>query len=197
MSRCLPAIAVGLVGCGVLVAAAHAEPLTAPREASPAAVVAKAEPTVLRAGVRALQQTAADWQGWLASVPALRPYAEDFALFTPNATDDALSRGKRSRSNIGAWRFLDGPFEWTVGDRVFWVVSGKNRTASLLAVFAPGGAAPEHRASLLIAEPDAPLAIGWNAVHPSELLFTTCYGCPGQSGSIQLTADGQPMFVYR
>jgi len=175
---------------------ARAEPF-APLPKKPAVASAKPE-RVLQGSVRTLQQTAADWRVWLSSVPALQPYAAELTAFSSAATDAALSRGKRTRASIGAWRFMDGPFEWTVGERVFWVVSGKARNASVLAVFeASGTGAPVHRASLVIAEADAPVALGFDSEHPDQLLFTTCYSCPGQSGSIQLATDGQPMFVYR
>jgi hypothetical protein len=194
MPRLLSGIAVGFVSVSAL-AGVHAEPASpAQATASPPSAASSAAQA---SAVHPLARSAADWRAWLAVVPALRPYAADFTLFTPSATDAALSRGKRSRANIAGWRFMDAQFAWSVGSRVFWIVSGKSPTASIVAVFAAGDAAPEHRASLVIAEPDAPLAVGLSAEHANELLFTTCYGCPGQSGSIQLTADGQPMFVYR
>jgi hypothetical protein len=191
MPRLVTAIAaVGFVSVSAL-AGAHAEPRATAQHALPQSTLAQT------GAVHALARSAADWRTWLAAVPALRPYAAEFTLFAPSATDAAVSRGERNRADAASWRFLDAQFAWSVAGREFWIVSGKSPNASILAVFAAGEGAPEHRASLVIAEPDAPLAVGVSTEHSRELLFTTCFGCPGQSGSIKLTADGQPMFVYR
>jgi hypothetical protein len=145
----------------------------------------------------ALERSTPEWRADLAALPELRRYANSFATFGAAATDEALARGKRNRSNIKAWEFVDGPFAWTVSGRVLWIVAGKTEHGALLSVLAPSSAGPQHRCSTLIAEPDAVIAVGLSTERPNELLWTTCYGCPGQSGSIALAADGRPSFGYR
>jgi len=146
---------------------------------------------------RLLDRSSADWRADLAALPELRRYATSFASFGPEAIDEALARGKRNRSNVKAWEFVDGPFAWMVGSQVLWIVAGKTEHGALLSVLAPSGAGPQHRCSTLIAEPNAVIAVGLSTERPNELLWTTCYGCPGQSGSIELAADGRPSFVFR
>ncbi|HEY2733144.1 MAG TPA: hypothetical protein VGI70_04130, partial [Polyangiales bacterium] len=60
------------------------------------ASLARAEPdpsavangAITPTNIRALQQTAADWQRWLSGVAPLREYLSEFSLATPRATDD-------------------------------------------------------------------------------------------------------------
>jgi hypothetical protein len=151
----------------------------------------------VQSALRRLDPSALTWRAHLAALPELRLYAPSFTTFGPTATDDALARGKRSRANIKNWQFVDGPFEWTLGGQLLWIVSGKTERGALLSVLAPSSAGPQHLASTVITEPDAVIAIGLSTERPGELLWTTCYGCPGQSGSIELAADGRPVFVYR
>jgi hypothetical protein len=92
---------------------------------------------------------------------------------------------------------VDGPFEWRVAGQSLWIVSGRIERAAVLSVLSAGNHATLHLASLVVAEPHATIAIGLRPDHPQELLWTTCYGSPGHSGSIEFTKDGRPFFVYR
>jgi hypothetical protein len=81
---------------------------------------------------------------------------------------------------------------------VFVVLAGSVAQGALISVLEPTPAGGlRHVASLVLAEQDAPLAIAYDAARPTELLWTTCYGCPGEGGSIRLGDDGRPVFVYR
>ena len=66
----------------------------------------------------------------------------------------------------------------------------------VIAVFEAGDE-PKHLASAVLLESEPALAIGWSTSEPNRLLWTTCYGCRGLGGSIDLASDGSVAFVYR
>lgn len=135
----------------------------------------------------------------LRTVPELSRYASRFMPFDARASDQALKRGERSRGSIDAWTFADGPFSWSPQARAEYLVTagrvGERALIAVLEVAASGEL--KHAASLIIDEKDTTVALGTSAEHPTELLWTTCYGCPGEGGSILLGDDGRPRFAYR
>jgi hypothetical protein len=151
-----------------------------------------------QASARALAKDRDAWQSLLAHVPELAAYASRFVPFGAKDADEALQRGKRSRSNVTAWTVADGPIAWAPAQgRELWVASGSIGEQSLIAVLSADRGAVRHEASLVIDDRDARVALASSAEHPEELIWSTCYGCPGEGGSIRLGDDGRAMFVYR
>jgi hypothetical protein len=133
----------------------------------------------------------------LSTVPQLVLYSSSFSIFSPTSTKTALERGGRTRESVTSWSFVDGPFEWKPNPkRALWVVTGSAGPRVVIAVFEPGEK-PKHLASTVLLESEPALAIGWSSSEPSRLLWTTCYGCQGLGGSIDLSSDGRVAFVYR
>ena len=132
----------------------------------------------------------------------MEPLAQHAHGFEPQSRADidrALRRGKRSRGNISAWRFAPPVFAWQpVRGETLWVVSGRVRDKTLLAVLYP---MPDdsfaHAASTLIDERDSSVAVGYNEERPRELLWSTCFGCPGEGGRIRLGEDNRIGFEFR
>ena len=147
--------------------------------------------------VHELRKTPEEWHALLAGIPQLASFAEGFTPLGASATREALQRS-RNRAGMAAWSFVDGPFSWQPagGERSYWIVSGAQGNRLLIAVLEPGPT-PKYLASAILLEPPAALAIGFSASEPRQLLFTTCFGCAGQGGSIQLDPAGKPKFVYR
>ena len=139
------------------------------------------------------------WRTVLAQVPELSGYASAFEPFGAKAADEALSRGKRARENVIAWTMADGPLSWTPAPgRELWVAAGSVGERALIAVLAKDqDGSMRHEVSLVIDDQDAQVALAASAEHPDELLWSTCYACPGEGGSIRLGDDGRARFVYR
>jgi hypothetical protein len=171
--------------CGVLLVAAGVGAEPPPPAAAPAPLP-----------IRELRKSAEEWRALLAGIPALSSFATGFTPLHAAATREALQRG-RNRAGMAAWSFVDGPFSWQpTAERSYWIVSGAQGNRLLIAVLEPGPT-PKYLASAILIEPAAALAIGFSASEPRQLLFTTCFGCAGQGGSIQLDQAGKPKFVYR
>ena len=202
--RALIAVSVwvaSLQGAAAEPATARAPAAAAPRAATeppPTAATTRLEPNAAAPqSPRKLEYSTQDWRRLLGALPELSSPAKHFVTLDAATTDKALECGKRTRANVSAWSFVDGPFEWALGGQALWIVSGRIERGILLSVLSPSAQGPRHRASTIIAEPNAAIAIGLSTEHPQQLLWTTCYGSLGQSGSIELTKDGSPSFVYR
>jgi hypothetical protein len=182
------------------VAATTAAPAaaSAPTGAPDPEASAPGDPRAL-APVRALDAKRETWEARLRRIPKLSRYASRFVPFDAKAANAALTRGERSRGSVTAWSITGGPFAWSPDARAeLFVAAGSIGERAMVAVLEvqPGGAL-RHAASLVIDDRDTSVAIGVNPETPRELLWTTCYGCPGEGGSIVLGDDGRPRFVYR
>ncbi|HEX2676677.1 MAG TPA: hypothetical protein VHM19_08560 [Polyangiales bacterium] len=146
-----------------------------------------------------LQTTRDAWQTYLRSVPELARYARQFVPFNGKAQDEALRRGDRSRNSVTAWAIADGPIAWTPVPNApkYWIAAGSIGERALIAVLEVQASGLRHAASLVIDDKDTSVAIGTSTDKPAEVLWSTCYGCPGEGGSILLGDDGHPRFVYR
>lgn len=148
---------------------------------------------------RALSLDAATARAALARVPELAAFATSFTPFTDADADAALRRGRASRTGITLWQFLSSSTAWspTRGEELH-VLTGRTDQGALLAVLhAHGDGRLVHGASAVIAEPDATLAVGGSTEHPRQLIFTTCYGCPGEGGTIRFGDDARVELLYR
>jgi hypothetical protein len=134
----------------------------------------------------------------LAGVPALAPLAAEFTLFETADADAALRRGSRSRDSITVWAFQPAAFTWKPApDRELWVLSGRSGKRALLAVFERrANGQTDHAASALLDEPEITIAVGYSA-SSGELLWTTCYACPGEGGAIRVLPDRRVDIAFR
>ena len=186
----------GLAFGGMLAALGVALTGGAPERASAAPSASNATPT---AGVRALAVDASAMRKALAAVPALAALAAEFVPFSDADADAALRRGGRSRDGIAVWTFQPAAFGWTPRPgRELWVLSGRAGATALIAVLEPRGEQRfEHVASLLLHEADVTVAVGYSDQHRQQLVWSTCYGCAGEGGTIRSREDGRIEFAYR
>jgi hypothetical protein len=200
----------GLAFAGVLAGLGVVLTGGAPERASAAPNASDAAPIQV---VRALDVDADAMRKALATVPALAALAPQFVPFSAADADAALRRGGRSRDGIALWTFQPAAFGWTPRPgRELWVLSGRAGANALIAVLEPIAiAAPrsagamtlkagqrfEHVASLLLHEADITVAVGSSDQHREQLVWSTCYGCAGEGGTIRSREDGRIEFAYR
>jgi hypothetical protein len=150
-------------------------------------------------GVRPLSLSQESIRKALASTEALAAFAADFTPFTTSDVEAALRKGKRSRQNISVWQIQPAAFAWSpVAGEELQVVTGRAKGQALLVLLYPladGNYA--HAASTIVKEPEATFALGYSASTPDQLLWTTCYGCPAEGGTIRYEVDGRVTLSFR
>jgi hypothetical protein len=169
-------------------AAASVLPESTPASKTAAAAVAEH---------KAIDQAAA--RAVLGVVPGLAPLASSFVPFTDSEIDAALRRGGRNRQSVPVWSFMPAMFVWSpVPEKSWLVLSGRAAGHALFAVIEPVG---EGRFALAgstsFEEPDTSVAIGASDQYPKQLLWSTCYACPGEGGTVRLNDDGRIELGYR
>lgn len=139
------------------------------------------------------------WRAWMGEVPEVSRFADDFVPFDRRSINAAMKRGNRSRRSITAWTFAPAAFAWRpASGEEFWIVSGKSGQHTLLAALTVVGRGHlKHAGSTVFDEPDTSVAIGYAPDKPDRLLWTTCFGCQGESGNLVYQGDGRVHFTYR
>lgn len=133
----------------------------------------------------------------LGAIPEFAAMAPEFTPYDRGDIDAALVRGKRRRGNITAWRFAPAAFRWSPAPgALYWVVTGRAAGKSLVAVLTPVTDGFQLAASTVLTGQRTTVAIGYAEAKRSQLLFTTCFGCPGESGDIR-HQDGKLTVAYR
>jgi hypothetical protein len=137
-------------------------------------------------------------QSILRTIPELAPYAADFTLFDRYAQEEVLTRGGVTRENV-AWRLEPRPLVWSpVRGEEAWVLAGRGGGSSLIAVIHPlldGTFA--HGASFVFMGEPTPIAIAYEPGTPSEILWSACWGCAGDNGSIAYRREDASIVVVQ
>jgi len=152
-------------------------------------------------GARPMQLSVEQMHKALAGIESLGALAPGFQPFSTSDADAALRKGKRTRDGITAWSFLPSSIAWTPASaEELVVIAGRSGDHTLIAVLYPlGDGTYAHAASAVLREPDAPVAIATSAVAPTprELLWTSCYGCPNEGGTIRYGDDRRVVIEFR
>ena len=135
----------------------------------------------------------------LASIPELARFAADFRLVDALGVDRALGRGRRTRDAV-SWTLLDqGVLRWSpVSKKHAWVFAGTGGGAAVLAVVHP---MPDgsfvHGASFVLEDETVPIAMAWDYGSRQEILWSACWGCSGEGGSVLFREDDRIVVVQR
>ncbi|MDD9932597.1 MAG: hypothetical protein OXT09_03295 [Myxococcales bacterium] len=135
----------------------------------------------------------------LAAVPELAQHARGFTPFSRSDVDAALRRGRRSRGGISYWAILPSSVLWSpVRGEQLLVLSGAVERGALVAVLhVLADGEYKHAASTVVHEEDTSIALGVSEEHRGQLIWTTCFDCPGEGGAIVWGEDAQVQFGFR
>jgi hypothetical protein len=135
----------------------------------------------------------------LGSVPGLARFSQAFVPFSDADADAALRRGGHSREHVQPWSIMASSFVWRPEPgTALWVLSGRSGAQALLVLLHRRSDGHfEHAASLVVDEPDATIAIGSSEQYPKQLVWSTCYLCAGEGGTVRLGDDGRVELTYR
>ncbi|MEM9195424.1 MAG: hypothetical protein AAGF12_40010 [Myxococcota bacterium] len=134
----------------------------------------------------------------MASVPELAPYAQNFRLYGQLEAERALGRGGRTLQDL-PWTMLEGVLRWSPENgELVWVFAGRSGDSALIAAVYP---LPDesfaHAASFIFYGEAAPIVVSWDFGSRSEILWSTCVGCSGESGSILYRDDKRITIAQR
>lgn len=142
---------------------------------------------------------AAEIRRILATIPELAPFAPSFRPFRGNDLDRALGRGNRTRTGTNGWVLVEGVLKWspTTGEEA-WVIAGEANGSSVLAVIHPiANGRFVHGASFVLEEQPWSIVVAYTPPSPRELLWSACWGCPGEGGTITHRDDEQIVILQQ
>lgn len=134
----------------------------------------------------------------LSKIPELEEYATDFRPFRADEIDEALAAGGQTRQSLNGWEIAEGLLRWSPrpGDEA-WVLVGRGAGSSLLAVLYPlGNGEVVHGASFVLKNETAPIALAFTPPSRNQLLWSSCWGCAGDDGSVILREDGTLLVAH-
>ncbi len=128
----------------------------------------------------------------LARIEWLAPYATTFEPSTDADVDRALGGGGKTRADV-QMHFVSGLLSWApIPGEHAWVFTGRSERGGLIVVLhpMPDGSFVPAASFELRGEQDA-IAIGYDHTSPTTLYWASCWGCPGENGTIALREDGR------
>jgi hypothetical protein len=121
----------------------------------------------------------------LAAEPVTRELAKDLKYFRePDSAETVLSRGPGDKKGFS---FTTSPLAWNpVAGSEFLVVSGRSgeNTSFVVAFFALGKDSYRLAGSFVMRNEAGPVALAYTDDIRPRLHFSTCWGCPGETGKI-------------
>ncbi len=122
---------------------------------------------------------------WLGAEPATRELAQDLEYFDDAlAPEQVLARGSRDRQGV---LLTSSPLAWNpvAGVELLVVTARSGRATSFVVVFdALGDGSRRVASSFVMQDEPGPVVLAYNAYLRTRLQFSTCWGCPGETGKI-------------
>jgi hypothetical protein len=127
----------------------------------------------------------------LAGIPEVAAFAADFQPYDAEDGDRALARGNALRDALAGWELAEGPFFWspTAGDELLVLAGTGGGSTLIAALYRLTDGSYVHGGSFVLANEVAPIAISRTPPSRTELRWTACFDCGGESGAIRLDED--------
>jgi hypothetical protein len=140
--------------------------------------------------------TAERLQALLAAAPETAPLAKDIKFFKePEAAQAVIDRGPGDRKGMS---FTVSPLRWNPVPGAEFVVlsarSGEN-TSFVVALHALGDDDYRVAASFVMKNEPGPVALAYDDFIRPRLHFSTCWGCPGETGKILFRKPERPVIL--
>ena len=149
-----------------------------------------------RARFRKLTPALDEVRQWLRSVPELERFADAFVPFDEAQMQRAVDGGVEP---LRGWELTGGVIEWSPGaGEQARVIAGQTGTDSLVALLyvLPGGRL-QHASSFVLRNESVPIAVAFTPPSNDELLWSACWGCLGEGGSIVRREDNTLAILHR
>jgi hypothetical protein len=145
------------------------------------------------------EQAVGEAQAVLASMAETSAVAEQFRPFSRDDFTRALATAGYSRGGLAPWQAAERALVWRPvrGEEVRLLVGDTPRGALLVVYYPLDGGKSRFAGSYETAGEHTAILLAYKVDTPGELLFSTCWGCGGEGGAIQLGADGRVHIVQR
>jgi len=134
---------------------------------------------------RKVKLDAARLTALLAADPATKDLAKDVKYFRePDSAETVIARGPGDKKGF---LFTTTPLAWSpVAGTDFLVASARagENTSFVVAFYALGGDAYRLAASFVMKNEPGPVALAYSDDIRPRLHFSTCWGCPGETGKV-------------
>ena len=140
-----------------------------------------------------------DVRAALASMPETRELASQFQLFTADDRTRSLQAAGHSRSGVAPWQVAEKPLHWRPvrGEELVVLTGHTPRGAVLVAYYPLAGGKSLFAGSYETKGEHTALIVAYKTDVPRELLFSSCWGCGGEGGAIELGEDSLVHIVQR
>jgi hypothetical protein len=151
-------------------------------------------PTAKRAGV-----DAAKVSDILATIPELASLPGPIRFFTePDDTATVLRRGKAKTTDLEGFTLTTSPLVWNPapGDELLVVLGRSGRDSFVVALYQLPGDHYRLAASLVFANEKGPFALAYHAEIRERLIWSSCWKCQGEGGTVALR-DGRRVVIVQ
>lgn len=135
----------------------------------------------------------------LEAMPETRAVAAEFRPFTSEQVTQRLAASGRSHSGIAPWVLAPKGLLWSpVHGEQLGVVAGDTPGGAMLIVYyREASGSPLFGASYLTRGEHEAILVAYKPDVPREVLFSTCWGCGGEGGAIELGPDARVRIAQR
>ncbi len=134
----------------------------------------------------------------LRAMPETRSFADAFRLHGPKSLLNALSNAGRSTQSLSPWQAATPAFGWSPlpGEELV-ILSGDSPAGATLIAYRATREGPRFAGSFTTKDEHAPILVAYKSDTRAELLYSTCWGCGGEGGALQLDETRRLRFMPR
>jgi len=135
----------------------------------------------------------------LTTMPETHALASDFRPFSSEQVSQRLAASGRSLSSIAPWTLAPKGLLWSpVHGEQLGVVAGDTSAGAMLVIYyREASGKPLFGASYLTRGEHDAILVAYKADVPREVLFSTCWGCGGEGGAVEIGPDARVRIVQR
>lgn len=148
---------------------------------------------LLKYPFRRTKLEASDFAKIVQQVPELKKLGTEIRFF-----DEEIAKASVGRSKVvDGFEFATNPILWDPEPGVtLLVTTGKAKTMSfIVAVYPLPGDKYRYASSFIFVNDQSPVGLMFAKEHRDQLLWSSCWGCQGEQGAVQIKDDHKVMIV--
>ncbi len=132
-------------------------------------------------------------QNLLAAMPETLSISKEFKLFSAEQVNQRLLASGRSKTGIAPWQIVPRGLLWSPshGEQIGVLAGDTKAGAMLIAFYRDASGRPVFGTSYQTRKEHEAIVVAYKADVTKELLFSTCWGCGGEGGAVEIGSDGR------